>query len=197
MSAIKIRPVPAILLMMFCLASGAAEASASRLALAPGDQAPRLEGSGTDGVRAIVDFTAHEFTLVNFWASWCEPCKAEMPELERLWQQHREQGFEVVGVFHDSAGNEAMRQFAEDLGVTYTVFHPNRRFLELWGGARVLPLSYLVNGEGKILRRYVGATPEQVEGLVHDIGELLAGRPMGPLVIPQEPAVSDEEAPRP
>jgi thiol-disulfide isomerase/thioredoxin len=185
-----------LLLIALLIVTGNAQAAASRLALAPGDSAPLLRGNLGNGKFLQVDFTANELTLVNFWASWCEPCKDEMPELQRLWQLHKGAGFEVIGVFHDAASVEVMQSFAEDLGVTYLLIRPRKGTVELWGGAGVLPLSYLVDGQGRILRRYVGATPEQVEGLFFDVGEVLEGRPMGPLVIPEEPAVAESQSAR-
>ena len=73
-----------------------------------------------------------------------------------------------------------------DLGIGYTVIKPNRRFAKAWGGINLIPTSYLIGADGKILRKYIGARPEQIEGMLADIENLLDGRELAPQVIPEE-----------
>ena len=75
------RALFAVVLLAFCSAA----LPAARLALAPGDRAPEVRGILHDKSGYRADFAAGSATLVNFWASWCEPFKDEMPALQRLW----------------------------------------------------------------------------------------------------------------
>jgi thiol-disulfide isomerase/thioredoxin len=163
------------------------------LALAPGDKAPDMGGNRVDNSFFRTDYTAHKATVVNFWATWCEPCKDEMPALQELHTKHGQAGLQIVGVLHDNVNLQTMQEFADALGVSYDIVKPRRQYAKRWTGVGILPTTFLIDGSGKILRRYVGATEEQIDGLVTDIEATLAGEPLGPLVIPDEPAVATEE----
>jgi len=113
---------------------------------------------------------------VNFWASWCEPCKIEMPVLQELHAKHGAKNLAVVGVVLDPAGDEEVTKFAGDLGVSYTLVRGSSDTSNLWGGIRLLPTTFLVSQRGYIVRRYVGATPEQVEALKADVEAFFAER---------------------
>jgi cytochrome c biogenesis protein CcmG/thiol:disulfide interchange protein DsbE len=88
-------------------------------ALAVGERAPdgRLERLGSDATASISDFRGR-WTLLNFWASWCQPCRAEAPVLERFWRDHRGRGVTVVGIDLDDTTDDALR-FVKEFGLTY------------------------------------------------------------------------------
>lgn len=167
-------------------------AAGSNLALAPGDTAPRLRGFDSDGISISSDYAQHRLTLVNFWATWCEPCKGEMSALQKLHETHAGSDLEIIGVMRDSAPSDAMQRFADELGVTYAVVQPHKEMARTWKGVGILPTTFLIDQQGKVLRRYVGATEEQVLGLVGDVEAVLEGRPLGPMVIPDSPAVATD-----
>ena len=102
-------------------------------------------------------------------------------------------GLDVIGVLHDSASVKEVEQFAEAMSITYTLMRAHKGIANKWAGLGVLPTTFLVDQQGTILRKYVGATAEQVVGLVHDIEAAMAGRPLGPIIIPETPAVSTDE----
>jgi thiol-disulfide isomerase/thioredoxin len=168
------------------------------LALAPGDVAPAVHGADILGQPVRVDYGSTNYTLVNFWSTWCEPCKMEMPALQKLHEEHANDGLQVIGVLYDSARDEEMGEFLDSLGVTYTVIRPHTGVVPSWGGVGSLPTTFLVDGEGTIRRRYVGATPPQLEGMVGDVQNALVGKPLEPLVLPEEPsAVTIRDRPKP
>jgi thiol-disulfide isomerase/thioredoxin len=171
-------------------------AAQQRVALAPGDPAPKLGGVTVPADRRYdADWTANRLTLVNFWATWCEPCRGEMPLLDELFRLHRERGLDVVGVFE--RGEEAqVGAFLADVPVSYTVIQPDAITDFDWGGIQIRPTSFLVDGRGTILRRYVGARPEQTEGLFADVQAALDGKPLPAQVLPAVPAIDPEELKR-
>jgi thiol-disulfide isomerase/thioredoxin len=170
-----------------CIALAIGAALARDAALAPGEDAPRLHGLLQPANRyREVDWSKNKLTLVNFWATWCVPCKDEMPRLQKLHDGRSAEGLEIIGVYDPSVTVEQMLRYVEPFGVTYTLLEPNKSVNRDWGGISALPTSFLVDQRGKVLRRYVGALPEQTDGLIADVEAALAGRPLPPMVMPKE-----------
>ena len=181
-------------ILVLTLFTSAALEAASRLALAPGDPAPKLRGKTLDRARWHVEWDKSAATLVNFWATWCEPCKTEMPALQELHAANADKGLQVVGVLMDPVRDDELKAFLDPLAVTYPIVRPDSYVNNDWGGIIVMPITFLVDRQGRIVRRYVGANPEQVAGLVADVEAFLDGRPLGTMVVPEEPSfVGDEE----
>jgi thiol-disulfide isomerase/thioredoxin len=170
-------------------------AHAQQMALAPGDTAPPVRGyvMPTNDYRQI-DYTQQRFSIVNFWATWCAPCKLEMPKLDELHQKYADDGLEVVGIYSSQldTDEDIVRQFLAEVNVNYGIIRAHRLLDRDWRGIGITPTTFLIDGQGKILRRYVGATEEQTEGLVADVEALLAGEPMPPQVIPVVPEQTTE-----
>ena len=167
-------------------------ATASNLALVPGDEAPGMRGHAPDGARIVVQYKAATVTLLNFWATWCVPCRDEMPALQDLFERRSEDGMQIVGVHTGYVTDEDLEAFLGEIKTDYPIMRPDLRWLQAWGGVAVLPTTVLVDGEGKILRRYIGATEEQIEALIFDAESALEGRELGPIIIPEVPAVATE-----
>lgn len=171
-------------LLASCMA-GPASLATTGIALAPGDKAPALIGVDLDGGKGrALDWQAQRFTLVNFWATWCVPCQQEMPALQQLHERYRAQGLQLVGVHWQEIANTEIKLFVDTWGVTYSILRASPKTSKEWGGISALPASFLIDRKGTILRRYVGATPEQTAGLVADMEAVMAGRPLPPMVIP-------------
>ena len=75
----------------------------------------------------------------------------------------------------------------KSLELAYTILIPDKKVYTTWGGIGVLPTTFLIDHEGRILRRYIGSSPVQVEGLLRDVDNALNGRPLGPMVLPEDP----------
>jgi thiol-disulfide isomerase/thioredoxin len=154
--------------------------------LAPGDPAPQIIARDLEGEYRKTVWGDHQATIVNFWATWCEPCRLEMPALQKALDRLGERGLHVVGVLAlDAADNATAQRFIETMGVSYPTVRAKRDLLNRWGGVGSLPTTYLVDANGRVVRRYVGASDEQIEALIYDIEALLDGRPLGPVVMPE------------
>jgi cytochrome c biogenesis protein CcmG, thiol:disulfide interchange protein DsbE len=94
--------------------------------------------------------------LVNFWATWCAPCRAEMPVLEAMYQRHRENGFVIVGLAVDRAPTREVEAFVRDRGVTYPIAHVGAEAEALFGGVRGYPTSFLIGRDGVIQHTVLG-----------------------------------------
>ena len=109
------------------------------------------------GKASLADFTG-KVVLLNFWATWCAPCRKEMPAMQRLWEGYRKQGLVIVAVAADRGDAEHVASFVDKLGLTYPILlDPTgtvRNRYEVVG----LPMSYLIGRDGKISGRVIGTT---------------------------------------
>ena len=150
-------------------------------ALVPGDKAPTVSGYGLDGKEVQVSYAAAKLTVVNFWATWCVPCRGEMPALEKIRAAHPEPGsLQVVGaLLNDPATVEEVKAVIDETGVTYGILAVPEGTGNAWGGLTLVPTTFLVDGEGKLVRKFVGTDENAVQAMAKDVGDFLAGRPLG------------------
>lgn len=108
--------------------------------------------------------------LLNFWATWCPPCREEMPELVEAYERYQAQGLVIVGVNLQEA-DEKVLEFAREFGLTFPlVIDRSSQVGEVWrlgGPVRGIPTSYFIDASGVIRSRYFGPMPEEAieEGL--------------------------------
>jgi cytochrome c biogenesis protein CcmG, thiol:disulfide interchange protein DsbE len=117
---------------------------------APVFELDRLDGNGTV---SLADYRGKAVVL-NFWASWCAPCKDEAPQLESAWQRWRENGVVVIGVDLQDFGTDAQR-FVDRYGLTYPVVRDKHNWT--WGryGLGGLPETWFVDREGRLVGEHV------------------------------------------
>lgn len=111
--------------------------------------------------------------LVNFWATWCGPCKIEMPWLVDLQTKYGPDGFVILGVAMDDSGDQAISDFAKEMKVNYPVLLGTESVGQLYGGVEGLPTSFFVDRSGKVVDRQFGLVSENT--LVDDIKKSLGG----------------------
>jgi thiol-disulfide isomerase/thioredoxin len=130
------------------------------------DHAPGVLGYGTpapnftletlDGKNVSLSDYRGKAVLVNFWATWCGPCKIETPWLVELQNEYGSQGLQVVGVAMDDSGKDEIAKFAKDMGVNYPVLLGKEAVGDAYGGVPALPESFFVGRDGKITDRIIG-----------------------------------------
>ena len=103
--------------------------------------------------------------VVNFWATWCGPCKVEMPWFEEFRKKYAADGFEVLGVADDSdAGKDVISGAAKKLGVTYPILLADNTMEKAYGDPEVLPMSFYVDRNGIVVEETAGLGPkDQIE----------------------------------
>lgn len=99
---------------------------------------------------------AGKVVLVNFWATWCLPCRAEMPLLQAMADRHRDRGFVVYGLSVDRGAPETVRAFLEQRGISYPVAIVGRDAEQAFGGIVGYPTSLLLDRHGRVRHRAVG-----------------------------------------
>lgn len=113
-------------------------------------------------------------TLVNVWATWCEPCKEEIPALQELFHELGPRGFRIAAVSVDKGNALEVMKFMQGFGVTFDVLHdPELTIQQIYQSAMV-PESFLVDRNGRIVRIVYGAHPWASPGNKRIIEELLA-----------------------
>ena len=100
--------------------------------------------------------------LLNFWATWCGPCKIEMPWLVDLQKKYGPQGLQIVGVAMDDTDDKEIGEFAHKMGVNYVVLKGTEKVGDLYGGVDRLPLTYYIDRSGKVVDETVGLASESV-----------------------------------
>ena len=115
--------------------------------------APDFNLMGMDGETHTLEDLKGKFVLVNFWATWCNPCKVEMPLLEKLHQTLKSEKFTVLGL-HVGPGPENIEEFKKLMPISFPIYVDMD--LEVNWGVPGLPTTFLMNPEGKLIYRAVG-----------------------------------------
>jgi peroxiredoxin len=104
----------------------------------------------------LSDYRGH-LVFLNFWATWCGPCKVEMPAMEKLYREFRTKGFAVVAVSSDPEGAAVTRPYRDALGLSFTIAHDPDMVVSRLYGVHSLPVTFLVNRDGIISHQIFGA----------------------------------------
>lgn len=123
---------------------------------APDSDAPALTVSTLDGDEVSLAGLRGQVVLVNFWATWCPPCRMEMPGFERVWNSRREGGLVVLGLSKERGDEPGVRAFLAERGITYPVAVTGPEAAEAFGGVRALPTSILIDRQGRVRHRVEG-----------------------------------------
>jgi len=121
-----------------------------------GTPAPDFTLETLDGKSLSLSSLRGKAVLVNFWATWCGPCKIETPWLVELQKRYGSEGLQVVGVAMDDSGKDEISRFAQDMGMNYPVLLGKEAVGDAYGGVPALPESFFVGRDGKIVDRIIG-----------------------------------------
>jgi thiol-disulfide isomerase/thioredoxin len=115
-----------------------------------GKEAPDFALQDLQGKQVKLSDFRGKAVLLNFWATWCGPCKIEMPWFVELQKQYGPQGFEIVGVALDDSGKDEIQKFAKEMGVNYTILQGQDAVGDAYG-AIGLPTTFYIDRSGKII----------------------------------------------
>jgi len=122
---------------------------------APNFSLPLLDG----GTASLSDFRG-KVVILDFWASWCPPCKREIPDFIALQRRYQSKGLQIVGVALDET--EPVRTYAAGQGINYPILVGNAAIARVYGGISGIPTTFVIDRNGKIVRRYEGYRPPAV-----------------------------------
>ena len=113
----------------------------------------------TDGSTLKMSDYKGKVVILDFWATWCPPCRRSIPDLIALKNEFGPQGFEIIGVSVDTDTKSEVAPFVERTGINYPVVFGNMQVYQQYGGIKVVPTSFVIDTEGKIVKRYEGIVP--------------------------------------
>jgi thiol-disulfide isomerase/thioredoxin len=121
-----------------------------------GKPAPDFTLQSLEGKNIQLSGYKGQAVLLNFWATWCGPCKIEMPWFIELQKEYGPQGLQIVGVAMDDASQEDIAKFVKEMGVNYPILIGKEDVGNQYGGVNVLPTTFFIDRDGKIVAREFG-----------------------------------------
>src|SRR5690349_16855806 len=113
-------------------------------------KAPRFEVKDLNGRTVRLSNYQGKVVLVNFWATWCPPCRAEMPDLVRLQREHAKHGLQIIGITYPPESKDRVRRFARSLKVNYPIVLGTRQIKAQFSSDETLPLTVVIDRDGKV-----------------------------------------------
>ena len=123
--------------------------------------APEFELKDADGKTVRLSDYKGKVVLLDFWATWCGPCKIEIPWFKDFERDNKDKGFAVLGVSMDQDGWDVVNPFAHQLGINYRIVMGDDEIAALYGGVEALPTTFLIDREGRIASVHVGLTSKR------------------------------------
>ena len=133
--------------------------------------APQFSLPNLDGKQVSLKDFANKVVIVDFWATWCGPCRQEIPHLNRLYEDYRGKGFEIVGISMDTDEPESIKKFTKDFRMEYTIVIGNDNVAQDFGVAGY-PTTVILDRKGNIVKKYTGFLPSFVPEMERTIKEL-------------------------
>jgi thiol-disulfide isomerase/thioredoxin len=134
------------------------------------ESAPPLQAQDLLGKPITKENWGGKVVLVNFWATWCPPCREEIPELLELEKEYKGQ-LQIVGISEDDDPPEKVMKFAQKQGMTYPIVMATQEMIDAYGGVPALPTSFLIDTQGRVVQKHSGLYP--IESYRQEIRSLL------------------------
>ena len=146
--------------------------SSDEITADPGHEpAPSFTLKDLNGENVSLSDFSGKVVILDFWATWCPPCKAEIPHFVELSEQYQGKGLAIVGVSLDREGVDVVKPFVQKFGIEYPVLISDGQVTKAYGGINSIPTTFVIDSAGNIRKKYVGYRDKSV--FEADIKELL------------------------
>ncbi len=125
------------------------------------DPAPNFALQSQDGKTIELKKLAGKAVVVNFWATWCGPCRAEIPGMVKVYEKYKGKGLEIVGISLDRGGWDDVKPYLAKNKISYPIVVAGQELTDAYGGVRSIPTSFFVDRKGNIVSKHVGALSEE------------------------------------
>jgi peroxiredoxin len=136
-------------------------AKGAKKAPAPKKIVPAFTLKDSDGKTVNLSDYKGKVVLVNFWATWCGPCKVEIPWFADFETRYKSRGFAVVGIAMDDEGWDAVKPYLAKAKINYRILLGNDNLAEAWGGVESLPSTFIIDQKGNIVRHHEGLVSKE------------------------------------
>jgi peroxiredoxin len=145
-----------LICLLFLIVFALTGCDGEKAAVGEGKPAPEFSVTGLSGEKIKLSDLRGKVVLLNFWASWCQPCKDEIPSLVDLDRAMAGKDFQMLAVSIEKGGNETVRDFLGKRGITLPVFFDSEgKVMRTYGVARV-PETFIIDGQGIIRKKIIG-----------------------------------------
>ena len=138
----------------------------------PGVRAPNFTLYDLENREVSLKKFKGKVVLLDFWATWCYPCRIEIPHFIRLYEDYYSSGLEVIGIALDKGGAETVKPFAEKEGINYTILIGDVSVAKDYGGINSIPTTFMIDKKGIVYSKYVGV-PRDIGVFERDVKKLL------------------------
>jgi len=168
--AVKAIPILVLAMLAGCGGGGGSKTASETTPAAPsghaeiGTQAPAFELTDLTGQKVSSATYAGKVVILDFWATWCPPCREEVPHFVELQKKYADQGLVIVGLSLDAGGAGDVAPFAKEHNINYPMLIGADDVAKAYGGINSIPTTFVIDRQGKVVQRFVGFTsPETFE----------------------------------
>jgi len=119
--------------------------------------APEWQLNDVDGKPVKLSDFKGKVVILDFWATWCPPCRAEIPGFVAIQKKYADKGFTMVGVSLDEQGPSVVKSFMHNFGMNYPVVMANQKIVLDYGGITAIPTTFVIDRQGNVVTAYQGA----------------------------------------
>jgi thiol-disulfide isomerase/thioredoxin len=134
---------------------------------------PQFSFTSLEGKTVAMKDFSNKVLIVDFWATWCGPCREEIPHLNELYSELKSKGLEIVGISMDTDGTDGVKDFVREFRIQYPIVMGDEKVAESFGGIIGLPTTFIIDRDGKIAKKYIGLPP--ADDMTKRVKDLVAG----------------------